>query len=482
MSENITKEFYSDCCWTAPNGVSSVTVYPAPEIIEATGINTEFLIDQNCQAYMWGLNALGMLGDGTNTYRCCPVPVCGGIKFSKIIKACSFTIGLTQDGCAYTWGLNFSGQLGDGTITARCCPVPVCGGLKFRQVGAGIEHAVGLTPEGCLYAWGSNNFGHLGDGTQTYRCCPVPVCGGIRFKSIVIGSVQNFALTCEGCAYAWGKNCYGEAGNGTQTVYSCCPVPVCGGLRFKKLVAWNQGNDRVFGLTTDGYLYAWGRNQLGSLGDGSSTCRCCPVPVCSSLKFIDVGDRIAIAEDRTIYTWGSGGSGILGDGTATSKCCPVPVCGGLRVRKLVYDCSPSTRLALTVEGCLYTWGSGVNGILGDGTTTAKCCPVPVCSNLKFVDANASIYSLFSAVGNNGLIYSWGANIFGGLGDGTTTNRCCPVAVCRNLIPAKPFPQRPRTFSVVPGQIYEIKIFGFHQSFNGEPIQSLGTGLILEYQK
>ncbi len=47
------------------------------------------------------------------------------------------TCGLTTQNQAYCWGYNVTGALGDGTTTTRLTPVAVVGGLSFRQVDAG---------------------------------------------------------------------------------------------------------------------------------------------------------------------------------------------------------------------------------------------------------------------------------------------------------------------------------------------------------
>jgi alpha-tubulin suppressor-like RCC1 family protein len=75
------------------------------------------------------------------------------------------------------------------------------------------------------------------------------------------------------------------------------------------------------------------------------------------------------------------------------------------------------------ESVIYTWGSNENGILGYGTNEGTT----ESSRLNIVDA-LNIQSIFQLstmnkhsllLNDNGKIYSWGSNSFGGLGDGTT---------------------------------------------------------------
>lgn len=69
---------------------------------------------------------------------------------------------------AYCWGANASGQLGDDSFTDRFAPVQVSGGMLFSigegAIDAGKDHSCGITDEFALYCWGDNRFGRLGTG------------------------------------------------------------------------------------------------------------------------------------------------------------------------------------------------------------------------------------------------------------------------------------------------------------------------------
>ena len=55
--------------------------------------------------------------------------------------SCALTVG----GQAYCWGQNNGGELGDGSTTDRLVPTKVKGGHTFRQISAGLAHTCGLT-------------------------------------------------------------------------------------------------------------------------------------------------------------------------------------------------------------------------------------------------------------------------------------------------------------------------------------------------
>src|SRR5690606_17322804 len=133
------------------------------------------------------------------------------------------------DGNAYAWGGNTEGQLGDGTNTDRNTPVQVQApaGVTFTSITGGDSHSRALVADGNAYACGDNGFGQPGDGTNTDRNTPVQVqdAAGVTFTSISSGSFHSVALGSDGNAYAWGYNDFGELGDGTNP-HSNTPVQV----------------------------------------------------------------------------------------------------------------------------------------------------------------------------------------------------------------------------------------------------------------
>ena len=59
--------------------------------------------------------------------------VSGGLSFASVSADGSVTCGVTTARDAYCWGNNSSGQLGDDPRTNRHTPVPVAGGLSFAS-------------------------------------------------------------------------------------------------------------------------------------------------------------------------------------------------------------------------------------------------------------------------------------------------------------------------------------------------------------
>lgn len=87
----------------------------------------------NGVAYCWGDNFFGQVGDESNTVRFTPVRVSGGLSFAAVstagggklgrFGASGHSCGVTRTGEAYCWGKNDLGAVGDGTRTNRNAPV-----------------------------------------------------------------------------------------------------------------------------------------------------------------------------------------------------------------------------------------------------------------------------------------------------------------------------------------------------------------------
>ena len=94
------------------------------------------------------------------------------------------------------------------------------------------------------------------------------------------------ALSSDGYLYSWGSNINGQNGNGTTstgTIYT--PVRVVTGAQgdaggyLTGVTEIVMGISSSLALSSDGYLYAWGMNNVGQLGDGTSSHRISPVKV-----------------------------------------------------------------------------------------------------------------------------------------------------------------------------------------------------------
>jgi alpha-tubulin suppressor-like RCC1 family protein len=128
------------------------------------------------KAYCWGDNWHNNLGiNQSRGNRSRPVAVKGVPHFTDIGTGGDHSCGVTSAGEAWCWGDNLQGQLGNGERTDYHQAIRVGGGHAFSRIAVGWDHTCGWTNGGQLFCWGLNNHGQIGDGSRINRNRPVAV-------------------------------------------------------------------------------------------------------------------------------------------------------------------------------------------------------------------------------------------------------------------------------------------------------------------
>jgi alpha-tubulin suppressor-like RCC1 family protein len=299
--------------------------------------------------WAWGSNASGQLGNGTRTSSRKPVQVRtsgGPLKQVKEVSAgLSHSVALTKDGFVLAWGENAHGQLGVNDRTDRL----VATGIRLSrviQISAGKVHTLAVIASERAYSWGSNGHGELGRSTASV---PQDRPGRVgSFRSVAAGGAHSLAIEAKtDVIWAWGSDSRGQLGDGSpgggaasprkigapNVTYTGRRIAAGGGhsLAVLKSVI-SEGEEFSFiNSGVDGFLFAWGANDHGQLGDGSTEDR--PQPV--SVRFdhkptrITAGDAHsqALIPGGSIYSWGYNRFGAVGDGTTADRSTPVTVRG-----------------------------------------------------------------------------------------------------------------------------------------------------------
>jgi alpha-tubulin suppressor-like RCC1 family protein len=284
---------------------------------------------------------------------------------------------------------------------------------------------------GNLWSWGAGESYQIGNGGY-YYAAPSPLAvtapsawAGKRPVSIAAGG--SFY------AYQYYDSCYYQCWNGSN--WYCCG----GGYRY---YSYYYGHSLV--VLSDGTAWGWGDSRYGQVGIGSSSMVGVPQPMIapwsgSGRKAVAVAagyqHSLILLDDGTVWGTGWGVNGELGNGSTTYSYSPVSVSappGWTGKQALLIAAGYYHSLAALDDGTVWAWGRNYEGQLGDGTTSQRLTPVsvlaPTAWNGRQVVALAGGAYHSTAVLDDGTVWTWGYNGNGQLGDGTTAPRSAPGQV------------------------------------------------------
>lgn len=119
---------------------------------------------------------------------------------------------------------------------------------------------------------------------------------------------------------------------------------------------------------------------------------------------------VAQTSSGATFAWGANNTGQLGDGTTSDSAAPVAVHVPTGATFTAVDANYAHSLAIDSNGALYAWGTNVTGQLGTGDTLSSPIPVLVQSatGLSFSAVSAGVTHSM-AIGSDGNTYAWGSN-------------------------------------------------------------------------
>lgn len=376
--------------------------------------------------FVWGNNTHGQLLDGSTTLREVPVRAAMPDDVVAIEAASNVAYARRSDGSVIAWGHNLEGKLGDGTEDDRLEPIVVDGLADVTALAAAGDWACAVRRDGTVWAWGNNSVGQMGNGTTDTARSPVQVVGLDQIVSVAAGLGTGFALRRDGTVWAWGYHAHGECGGFPEGDVCLSPVEVTsqvgegevvasdGLVAYRSLgdiVAITAGAFAGFALTRVGTVWSWGANELGQLGNGTTS---------------------------------SGVEDLFGSLTRHDS--PQKVVDLNDVISVVSKCN--TAYALRTDGTVWSWGENRHGALGIerslaellegnepahaailhlGKTALSNKPQRVSDLTDIVSISANGDSAY-AVRSDGTVWAWGENEYGELGDGTRIDRARPVKV------------------------------------------------------
>ena len=333
------------------------------------------------EAWCWGENSLGQLGDGTSAPRANPVKVTGDLRFSQIAAGGGFTCAVALTGLAYCWGAGALGQAGlelCGSVgTTPCAKSPLLVGARpVTAVAAGVRHACVIDSAGAAWCWGFNFLGEVGSTAYGENVvAPRRVSGANVYASIGAGDSFTCAMTTAGSAWCWGAGGRGELGRAVPACNSvsvftntCSAVPVAVNTTavFSTL---SVGMSHSCALTSAGVAHCWGDNGQGQLGTKDFVNPIDPVVAQGGMTFASIGASLGTTcgtpSAGVTVCWGLNVFGELGIGTRQElSTTPLPTSGARRFSS--FAGADYHYCALTADGATWCWGLGRGGELGTG--------------------------------------------------------------------------------------------------------------------
>ncbi|XP_041862098.1 E3 ubiquitin-protein ligase HERC2 isoform X2 [Melanotaenia boesemani] len=260
-----------------PRQITALSNYVVKKVAVHSGGRHAMALTVDGKVFSWGEGDDGKLGHFSRM-NCDKPRLIEALKTKRIRDiACgsSHSAAITSSGELYSWGLGEYGRLGHGDNTTQLRPklVKVLLGHRVVQVACGSRDAqtLALTDEGLVFSWGDGDFGKLGRGGS--EGCNIPQnierLNGQGVCQIECGAQFSLALTKSGVVWTWGKGDYFRLGHGTD-VHVRKPQMV-EGLRGKKIVHVAVGALHCLAVTDTGQVYAWGDNDHGQQGNGTTT-------------------------------------------------------------------------------------------------------------------------------------------------------------------------------------------------------------------
>jgi alpha-tubulin suppressor-like RCC1 family protein len=400
-------------------------------------------LDASGDLWCWGSNGSGELGNGANTSSLVPVRVTAppGVSFATISLGGLNTCALSTTQDAYCWGSNVNGQLGDNSITNRNVPTPVAGGHKFQALAIGSVNSIlnstcGVEPNGTAWCWGNNNAGQLGISTGgspnsctfgqlgPFACAwtPQTVQGNHVFDLVIPGNQHTCGQTRTGAVACWGYNGNGQLGDGTRVSRA---TPAIVGLP-ETVTLVGVGGLFSCAQTTNS-IYCWGNSSSGQVGTGIDGLEPSPVQVAGGGWQAVTGNPCAIDASGTVSCWGTVpmGTPSVFDPTLTLQTnVPTPV-GGPALAQI--SGTSTFACGLDASGNAYCWGRAAGNVgIGDGVNVASTIPRLVAGGHTFISISVSASHACAVEPPSARVWCWGNNGNGQLGNNSTAPASTPV--------------------------------------------------------
>lgn len=343
-------------------------------------------------------------------------------------------IGVLLSGCAVR--IPIGGDLpqdgGMDVDDAGATDAPAFSDVKLEQkdgcfVYAGVWKTCVQGMDGTVQCWGEHPDGTFG--TQPYA---LPFPG--RVTKMSVGELGWWAILDDGTVWhADGANKtpvrYAEAGTGVVDV--------------------SVGDSHACFLKKGGSLYCFGRNDLGSVGNGTTTDVPASTPAAITVQGVSFASVVtshlltcALSTQGAAYCWGRNSFGQVGNGQSD------PLAGvlspalvqGMSSGVLQIVTGTSHACALKADNSVWCWGLNETGQVGNATSPDSCAwtpnPYPCAKSPQKVASLASLKAIEVSAGENHscargedrTLWCWGNGSWGQVGNGATPAKALPTQI------------------------------------------------------
>ncbi len=253
------------------------------------------------------------------------------------------------------------------------------------------------------------------------------------WKEIVAGAEHTIALKTDGTLWAWGNNDNGQLGDGT-TISKNIPTQIGTDSDWAIIESMTES---TFAIKTDGSLWAWGINSFGQLGDGNfgiGTISNIPIRIGLDNDWIKVssGDVVThgIKSNGTLWGWGKNTDGRLGTGDILPHYTPFQI--GTDSDWIDVSSGGNQTLALKANNTLWGWGKNKAGSLAIGPPSESnyiITPTQTGNNTAdwaIVEVGGCCSS--KIIKTDGSLWAMGLGTNGNLGNGGTDDVNTPTQV------------------------------------------------------
>jgi alpha-tubulin suppressor-like RCC1 family protein len=319
------------------------------------------------------------------------------------------------------WGDNTNGQLGDGSVLSSATPVPVSGIEDAISLSSGSALPGSGSPgttcvvrrNGTLYCWGSNHRGQLNDGTMDAQRTPVVA---LAIDDAVTVS-NNFWGSCVSRVGADWVRCW--------SAFSAAPaVEAIVGFSGPRVNQVALAQSHGCAVEEGGRLACWGDdNSFGQLGDGTTDAHAAARTVISDAQAVAVGfgRSCGLHTDGSVSCWGRTGP----IATPMPQLSPTLVPMLDDATALGGGCVADATCAIRADETVVCWGLDLAEQAASGGEQYRTEPLRV-SGLSTIASLSVGRAHACAVDRAGLVWCWGRNDVGQLGNGTTTGSPTPV--------------------------------------------------------